>query len=1084
MCATRYDLAFLRERGYFERTRSDTAPLDGGSVAFRFDPDARLAYFEGVDPDRQQDVVATLRLRGRNFDYYWFWNPDADRVAVYNRYGEYKWFVYDQSVGHAPDVRDGKRGRLAAVGDGLEGLFDIRDVVDRFYRDLWDVRLDIARSFDLPEGVAIDDEARLMAAQRTIDRLIFCYFLVETDIIHGIDGAGNRVALDPKELFDSVLDEDFYGFLSATVFDHLNATGWTEYEVSDALSIAFPYLDGGLFRNHAIATESGDEIRERELDGMDCDWERLVGKLDEYNWLIEQSPEERTDSPEKLSPAVLGHIFEKFVITVSELSDEESLSLSELDEMNISESGEQLLAGNKQVGAYYTPNYIAYENARETLWNRVREKLADRTGLDAAAIPDSDEFFERVRGDGDSASAADDSRDLADVDLADVEEVLASLSVIDPSVGSGAFLLTAGDILEAWRRKCTEGDEDRDRYALRRDVVRESLYGADLLDGAVEVCKLRLWLWLIGADAVDLDDGEPDVETLPNIDCNVRQGNGLVGVATGKADGSPVSDLEFDWIDGERTTYSEAVADYRETIEAYRPASGERAEELRERLTTQREILREELNRVYAQERDVTVEERLDSVGEFERRMAEASGPVKLNLDFDSAMTEEERERPRRRASGNSATGRRRPTTRTSGRPTPRKSRRRSNWWPAGAVTVERPITAEDVASLDPFHWIFEFPTAYSPTDDEAFDVVIGNPPHGSDLGDLQKSVLEDCYDLIEGSREVAKLFTERGWALTEGELSYVVPKPSTYNSNWEDFRAFCLDEMHRGVDLGKAFRNVDHEQVTIHLSRDAAGDDYLCGPLAAGAYHVDGAATVDRPFAAKLGTLPVKLSVAEQEVAAGLSDVDYPTLGSIGADAGRGASTTNRISVDGAADSGGTDDPDRGADAPIAYNGKQVQRYFTRAAENRIETGALGGDARARRGAEGDGPEHRRAQAEPLRSHRPRVAVRPRRRLRLRDGDERRDPRGERPDLPGAVGSAEHAVRQLVRLLLHLQPGDPRHAPRLVLPRSPRPPDRTLGGRTGVARRPLRTARDHGHCRRARRTAGDCGVGRRTASG
>ncbi|MFC7197540.1 Eco57I restriction-modification methylase domain-containing protein [Halosimplex aquaticum] len=387
------------------------------------------------------------------------------------------------------------------------------------------------------------------------------------------------------------------------------------------------------------------------------------------------------------------------------------------------------------------------------------------------------------------------------------------------------------------------------------------------------------------------------------------------------------------------------------------------------------------------------------------------------------------------------------------------------------------------MASLDPFHWIFEFPTAYSPTDDEAFDVVIGNPPHGSDLGDLQKSVLEDCYDLIEGSREVAKLFTERGWALTEGELSYVVPKPSTYNSNWEDFRAFCLDEMHRGVDLGKAFRNVDHEQVTIHLSRDAAGDDYLCGPLAAGAYHVDGAATVDRPFAAKLGTLPVS-SVAEQEVAAGLSDVDYPTLGSIGADAGRGASTTNRISVDGAADSGGTDDPDRGADAPIAYNGKQVQRYFTRAAENRIETGALGGDARARRGAEGDGPEHRRAQAEPLRSHRPRVAVRPRRRLRLRDGDERRDPRGERPDLPGAVGSAEHAVRQLVRLLLHLQPGDPRHAPRLVLPRSPRPPDRTLGGRTGVARRPLRTARDHGHCRRARRTAGDCGVGRRTASG
>ncbi|WP_436927979.1 Eco57I restriction-modification methylase domain-containing protein [Halosimplex amylolyticum] len=939
MCGTRYDLAFLREQGYFERGEADVALLDGefAETRFCFDPDARLAYFEGVDPERQEEVVDELRLRGRNFDYYWFWNPDTERVAVYNRYGEHKWFVYDQSVGHARDVRDSKRGKLAAVDDGLEGLFDIRDVVDRFYRNLWDVRLDIARSFALPPGTEIDDEARLMAAQRTIDRLIFCYFLVEKDVIHGIDSAGNRVALDPTELFESVLgDGEFYAFLSATFFDHLNATGWTEYEVSDALSIAFPSLDGGLFRNHAIDTESGGEIRERELDGSGCDWGRLVGDLNEYNWLIEQSPDEGTDSPDKLSPAVLGHIFEKFVITVSELSDEASLSLAELDEMDVSESGEQLLAGNKQVGAYYTPNYVAYENARETLWNRVREKLAARTDLDAAAIPDSDEFFEEVRGDADPS-----------VDLADVEDVLASLSVIDPSAGSGAFLLTAGEILEEWRRKCADGDDDRDRYTLRRDVIRESLYGVDLLDGAVEVCKLRLWLWLIGANAVDLGEADPGIEPLPNLDCNLRQGNGLVGVATAGNDGSPIPDCEFDWVDDERRTYSEAVADYRETIEAYQPASGERAEELRDRLTTQRDVLQEELNRVYAQERDVTVEESLESFDEFERTMAEVTGAVKLNLDFDSTMTHAEREQV------SEAGFREQRNWKTTAYHADVRQADPENvedvfelMADRGSVSVERPITAEDVSSLDPFHWIFEFPTAYSPTEGEAFDVVIGNPPHGSDLGSLQKSVLEDSYDLIDGSREVAKLFTERSWALTEGELSYIVPKPSTYNSNWEDFREFCLDEMHRGVDLGKAFRNVDHEQVTIHLSRDAAGDDYRCGPLAPGSYHVDGAATVDRSFAAKLGTLPVSFSVAEQEVAAGLGGVDYPTLGSIGADAGRGASTTNRIRSD--AD-GAEDAADAGADAPIAYNGKQVQRYFTRAAEDRIETEGLSPATRER---------------------------------------------------------------------------------------------------------------------------------------
>ncbi|WP_415383520.1 Eco57I restriction-modification methylase domain-containing protein [Halosimplex sp. TS25] len=955
MDATRYGLTFLRERGYFEREDTDAARVDGEPERFRFDPDARLAYFESVDPGRQEVVVDELRLRGRNFDYYWFWNPDSDRVAVYNRYGEHKWFVYDQSVGHAPDIRDSKRGKLAAVDDGLEGLFDIRDVVDRFYRDLWDVRIDIARSFDGPPGAEIDDEARLMAAQRTIDRLIFCYFLVEKDVIHGIDSAGNRVALDPTELFESVLgDGDFYAFLSATFFDHLNATGWTEYEVSDALSVAVPFLNGGLFRNHAIATDSGDEIRERELDGADCDWDRLVGELDEYDWLIEQSPAEGTDSPDKLSPAVLGHIFEKFVVTVSELSDEASLSLAELDEMDVSESGEQFLRGNRKVGAYYTPNYVAYENARETLWNRVREKLAARTDLDAAAIPDSDEFFERIRGDGNAKSAAGGDPALTAVDLADVEDVLASLSVIDPSAGSGAFLLTAGEILEAWRRKCSDGDGDRDRYALRRDVIRESLYGVDLLDGAVEVCKLRLWLWLIGANEIDLDAGEPDVETLPNVDCNVRRGNGLVGVATADDGDSPVSDLEFDWVDGERTTYPVAVADYRETIEAYQTASGERAEELRERVTTQRAILRAELNRVYAQERDVTVEEPLESFDEFERTMAEVTGSVKLNLDFDSAMTEEEREQVSAagfREQRNWATTAYHADVRTAD--PERVEEIFELMADRGSVTVERPITAEDVESLDPFHWLFEFPTAYSPTEDEAFDVVIGNPPHGSDVGSLQKSILEDSYDLIDGGREVAKLFTERSWALTEGELSYVVPKPSTYNSNWEDFRAFCLDEMHRGVDLGKAFRNVDHEQVTIHLSRDAAGDDYLCGPLAVGSYHVDGAATVDRAFAAKLGTLPVSFSVAEQEVAAGLGEVDYPTLGSVGADAGRGASTTTRISdeADSTDEAGSAGDADATDvdDAPIAYNGKQVQRYFTRAPEDHIELDGLSAATRRR---------------------------------------------------------------------------------------------------------------------------------------
>lgn len=916
---TAYDKAFLERHGYFGQERADTAHVAGRDVDFTFDPSARLAYFEGINTDDQQTVVSELRSLGRNFDFYWFWNPADERVAVYNRYGEHKWFVYDRSIGLAADARRSKENQLESIDEGLDVLFDIRAVVDTFYRNLWDIRLDIARAFEVPGDKAISDSDRLMAAQRTIDRLIFCYFLVKKDLIHGIDNAGNRFGLAPEEMFETVINNgDFYAFLVETFFDHLNSGGWTEHQVTDEVAVTYPYLNGGLFRDHEITTEDGSDIHESELDATAYDWSVLVDELNRYNWLIEESPSETAEhaGENKLSPAVLGHIFEKFVITVSELSDEDELSLAELDEMNVSASGEQMLEGNRQVGAYYTPNYIAYENTRETLWNRVLTELSNKHGFDREDAPSPDVFFERINAEDDSLP----------VDLDDLEAVLDDMTVLDPAAGSGAFLMTAGEILETWRSQCTDTES---RYEIRRDVIRKSLYGVDLLDGAVEVAKLRLWLWLTGATTIDLDADDPSVETLPNIDFNIRQGNSLVGVAEPGYD-SLVAHMEFDWTDGTSRSYPEAVTDYRENIRDYQTASGGTAEDLRDTITTQREILQDEFDKVLAQESSVTVEEEIDSYEEFTRVMEGVTGKVKFNLDFDSPMTDTER-----RQVSDAGFREQQNWKTTAYHADVRKASSEDIeaifelMRDRGTISIERPITPADVEDLDPFHWIFEFPMAYAPTgqDDRAFDVVIGNPPHGSSLSPLRKSLLEDEYALVEGSREVAKMFVERSWTLTDGELSYIVPKASTYNSNWEDFREFCLPKMYRGVDLGKAFRNVDHEQVTIHLSRAPNGDSYRCGPLPEGAYHLDDSAEIDESFAERFGTLPVSFSSRQQQVAKGLADVNYPTLGEEGIDAGRGASTTTRISD---------------AEAPIGYNGKQVQRYFTRAATDHVDVDGL----------------------------------------------------------------------------------------------------------------------------------------------
>src|SRR5690606_36850569 len=96
--------------------------------------------------------------------------------------------------------------------------------------------------------------------------------------------------------------------------------------------------------------------------------------------------------------------------------------------------------------------------------------------------------------------------------------VLRTATVLDPAVGSGAFLLGALERLAAYR----EGTAPE--AVLRRDILRRNLFGVDLDAGAVRLAELRLWL------AVVADDPTADpmrVQPLPNLDCLIRQGDSL-----------------------------------------------------------------------------------------------------------------------------------------------------------------------------------------------------------------------------------------------------------------------------------------------------------------------------------------------------------------------------------------------------------------------------------------------------------------------------------------------------------------------------------------------------------------------------
>jgi hypothetical protein len=121
---------------------------------------------------------------------------------------------------------------------------------------------------------------------------------------------------------------------------------------------------------------------------------------------------------------------------------------------------------------------------------------------------------------------------------------LDSVTILDPTCGSGAFLFAAMNILEPLYETCLNRMENMTtglpskygevakkinahpnrRYFIYKNIILNNLYGVDIMDEAVEICKLRLFLKL-AAEVETADKMEP----LPDIDFNIRSGNTLVG---------------------------------------------------------------------------------------------------------------------------------------------------------------------------------------------------------------------------------------------------------------------------------------------------------------------------------------------------------------------------------------------------------------------------------------------------------------------------------------------------------------------------------------------------------------------------
>ena len=222
-----------------------------------------------------------------------------------------------------------------------------------------------------------------------------------------------------------------------------------------------PFLNGGLFEPTALERQHGPAV------WGNIDWRDAFDALFErFHFSVRED-----DAGDLVAPDMLGRVFEGVM-------DPED---------------------RRSSGSYYTPAPLVREMVRAGLEAALTSRLALPPTVAARWVHESV-----------PPNPAPDLR---------------GLTVLDPAVGSGAFLLGALDEIVALRRVAGDGPV----RAVKRDVLAHSLFGVDLTLTAVRLTELRLWLALVADDeTTDLASVAP----LPNLDGHVRQGDALLDPLT------------------------------------------------------------------------------------------------------------------------------------------------------------------------------------------------------------------------------------------------------------------------------------------------------------------------------------------------------------------------------------------------------------------------------------------------------------------------------------------------------------------------------------------------------------------------
>ena len=426
--------------------------------------------------------------------------------------------------------------KIAEIGEKLEKAFDTEKVTKKFFEDFKNNHFNFQKYIS---GIENEGEQKWFASL-ILNRLMFIWFLQKKHFVNDdVDYLQTKLTESKKRGKDRYYSE----FLKLLFFEGFARKPRERSEQAKKLLGKIKYLNGGLFVPHPI-----EEKYENKIKIQDKAFDETFKIFNQYEWHLHDSK----GKDNEISPDVMGYIFEKYI--------------NELQQ--------------KSLGAYYTRDEITKYLSRNTIQNYILDKVSQK-GRQFESIA---ELLHKL------------DASLCKNLLADKDSILNTLTILDPSVGSGAFLVSAMkeliDIYSPIIGKIeTLGDRELNQwltgfksehksilYGVKKNIILKNLYGVDIMKEATEVCKLRLFLSLVSS-ALSTDELEP----LPNMDFNIMHGNSLIGFLQEEKHQESKNEKQLEWDAILGDSYQQLKEKYNKLVNQYknRSLSFEKLKELK-----------------------------------------------------------------------------------------------------------------------------------------------------------------------------------------------------------------------------------------------------------------------------------------------------------------------------------------------------------------------------------------------------------------------------------------------------------------------------------------------------------------------